>query len=61
MGALELNLKNSVINSVNPHTRGVDAFKKAIKGQSKQVNVLIKKGYITSLSKAFQHLKHTAK
>ena len=60
-GRVGIEFKNSVINSVNPHTRGVDAFKKAIKGQSKQVNVLIKKGYITSLSKAFQHLKHTAK
>jgi len=60
-GRTGIEFTNSVFNSLNPHTRGLDAFRKSIKGQSKQVAVLVRKGYITNLKTAFAHLKHTAK
>lgn len=60
-GRTGIEFTNSVFNSLNPHTRGLDAFRRSVKGQSSAVNVLIRKGYITSLKKAFSHLKHTAK
>ena len=60
-GRVGIEFTNAVFNSINPHTRGLDAFRKSVKGQSSAVNVLIRKGYITSIKKAFSHLKHTAK
>ena len=56
-----LEFTNSTNNSLNVHTKGLDAFRAALRGQSKAIQIIVRKGYINSVKDAFKHLRHTVK